>query len=552
MGWFSDPLARRELSGVARRWQHFAARGVLGLIMAWAVFYLWDRSAWAHAYGGTSAMSSLSREVFVAYFAGLMIFLPLLAAASAGDLVPREVRNGTLGLLFLTPLTPWRIVLGKWKAAMAQILLILLAGGPIAAICVYLGGVGPEELLWGAVLPFATAAFAGAVALFVSTFFRGLALTLIVSILALLAGIIGPVWILVDGFTMDGFRFIVLVHPVFAGLVAAEPRVGIPSDTWPLAAATAVAGALILIGLAAWRLPGRLNVPPGPSLMARMMARLDGFYESINVGRVRVLARSGEVWEGRALLWKELRTRASGKLRHATRFALGLLVLAVLPFLGSDDVLHDWMAVFVWVFSGLLVLQAVVGGVSLFVHEREGRQLDVLLATPLTSHEILMSKLTGGLSSLAPTSVIMALYLGAVAVVHPNGGELFGLALVPSGLFALFAYLLSAGASLRARTQRGAFGTSMGILLGLLVGIPAALGALDALGMRIDEDDVLAMTNPAAYLMYASAGMHRYAWGYVDRWDGSYLVIYLFLYGAACAALLVWMRASFDRLAGRV
>src|SRR5688572_3053386 len=133
-GFFDDPLTRRELSGVSRRWQTFVARTLAAVVMVCAVYYLWRRSAGAYRHGDYSAMASLSRDVFMMYFGALMAFLPLLAVSAASDLVTKEVRNGTLGLLFLTPLTPWRIAAGKWKAVMAQALMILFAGGPVAAI----------------------------------------------------------------------------------------------------------------------------------------------------------------------------------------------------------------------------------------------------------------------------------------------------------------------------------------------------------------------------------------------------------------------------------
>jgi ABC-type transport system involved in multi-copper enzyme maturation permease subunit len=553
MAFFDDPLTRRELSGIARRWQTFAARVVIGVFIGWAVYYLWERSAW---HGQHSALAALSREVFTAYFGGLMAFLPLLAVSAASDLITKEVRNGTLGLLFLTPLTPWRIAAGKWKAAMAQALLILFAGGPVAAICVYLGGVGAWEIVWGCVLPLATAGFAAAVALFFSTVFRGPATTVVVSILALLAGIVGPVWLLKDTGRNDGLEILAVTHPVFAALVSAEPRVARDAElslyAWIPASVVAALCAWGVVFAAAMRLPGRVHAVAGPSLLSRFMAELDRFYESINVGRVRLLARSGEVWQSGALLWKELRTRTSGKLRHATRISLALLLLAMIPFSGLVWDLRDGLGLLMWAFPCLLALQAVVTGVSLFVHEREGRQWDVLLSTPLTSGQIVMSKLAGGLAGLAPTAIIGLLCLGALCAVHPNGGELWWVSTVPAGTFSLFAYLLSAAASMRATTHRGAFGMSTGILLALLAGLPAVAGALDSLpGWRLDVDELLAWSNPAYYQDLPFSTVNRSYGNVFYNMDGSYFVLYMLLYGGASVGLLAWMRLRFDRLAGR-
>lgn len=543
MGLFNDPLARRELSGQARRWQTYAARALVALAMLAAVYHIDKRASYMGV--SLSALASTAREAFTGYFMCLMILVPLTAAASAADAITKELRGGTLGLLFLTSLTPWRIAAGKWKAAMAQALLILVGGAPIAAICVYLGGVEPGELLWAAALPAASAAFAAAVALFYSTVFRGPMLALIVSILTLIAGVLAPVFL-----TSQDRRSLELladIHPYYAALARVA---GLPGGSWINASLFSLFVSVLVVAAAAARLPGRLHVVPGPGPLSRLMERLDAFFERLNRGRRRFFVGSGEVWEERALLWKELRVRAGGRLRHASRIALALLLVAALPLLAADQGMLDWIGVFFWLFAGLLTLQAVVAGVGLFVHEREGRQWDVLLATPLSSEEILGCKLIGGLASLAPTSAVFVLYVSVIAAFTNSGAELWWGLLPPIGLFALFAFLLSAGASLRARTPRGAFGSATGVLLGILLGLPLLGGILDLGNVRA----IMAWTNPGFYLSWASERLRN--WGYGSSYYehvslGEPLVMFGVLYAAACAALFARMRAKFDVLAGR-
>ncbi len=552
MRFFDDPLMRRELSGVARRWQTFVARGVVGAMIAWAVYYLWDQIDSRTAYFGYSALAALARDVFTLYFAGQMLFLPLLAVSAAGDLITKEVRNGTLGLLFLTPLTPWRIAAGKWKAVMAQVALILVAGGPVAAICVYLGGIGSFELVWGSALPLASAAFAAGLVLAISTMFRTLAITVIVSLVALLAGIFVPLYLTVE--SRDGMELLARVHPVFAAVVTVEPRLGRSTDlvdtAWlsaSLAAALATGG---LLALAAARLPERSRLLPGPSAMSRLMARLDRFYESINVGRRRFLVGSGQVWESRALLWKELRTRSAGKLRHAVRMAVALLLLGVIPLAFAD---RGSQVLLLGVASGLLLLQAVVAGLSLFVHEREGRQWDVLLSTPLRPRDIVVSKLLGGLPALGPTAAVGSLFLG-VLTWFAHGG-LLGWAVYagPLAVFSAFAYVLSAACSLRCRSHRGAFMLSLGLLLGILAGLPVGAEVLDSFpGLHVSSRDVLPWSSPFWYLDFVGDRLYGHWGGW--WWNGSdleYLPHYFTIYVGATGVLLGWMLARFDRLAGR-
>lgn len=561
----ADPLMRREMSGMARRWTTFAARMAAGLGMAWAVWELWGaverRSQYAGSLLGMSDLAGMGRQVFVIYLAGLLVGLPSVAVMAAADLVPKEVRNGTLGLLFLTPLTPWRIVTGKWKAAMAHVVLLLLAGGPLAAICVYLGGVGPVDLLWSTLLPLAAGAFAAALTLLVSTLFRTAAVTFIVSVVLLLLGVFLPA--LAVNHDRTGFELLVRAHPVFAAYVCAEPRLargtGLGEEAWM--SATAVAGLLTLglLALGAVRLTGRLQVQPGPGLLARVMRRLDGFYESINVGRVRLFLRSEGVWESKALIWKELRTRAAGRLRHATRLAVALLILAAVPLTAGFDGSMEAYAVFLGLMQGLLALQAVVAGVSLFAGEKDGRQWDILLSTPVTVPQILGSKLAGGLVTLAPTAVVFLLVVGALQLVLTKGAWFGVHAAVPAVVFVLFAYVVGAGASLRCATHRGAFGLAMGVVLGVLAGIPLLLEILHDLHLLRLEWETRLFLESLHPVHYLDSAARHLRWGgdgraYYERYGDplTSLSVYVALHAGATGVALVWMLQRFNRLTGRV
>src|SRR6516162_1947877 len=83
-------------------------------------------------------------------------------------MIARETRNGTLGILLLSSLTPARVVVGKWKSVMMIALSIYLCGLPVQAIAVYLQGVGPADLVRSAAWTLGVAAVAGAVSIYFS------------------------------------------------------------------------------------------------------------------------------------------------------------------------------------------------------------------------------------------------------------------------------------------------------------------------------------------------------------------------------------------------
>ena len=62
------------------------------------------------------------------------------------DCLSRERREGTLGLLFLTDLRSYDVVLGKTAAASLNMVLTLMAALPVVAIPMLMGGVSLMQL----------------------------------------------------------------------------------------------------------------------------------------------------------------------------------------------------------------------------------------------------------------------------------------------------------------------------------------------------------------------------------------------------------------------
>ena len=88
---------------------------------------------------------------------GIMIFLCNIAGIYlTADCLSEEKRNGTLGLLFLTNLRGYEVVLGKMSVGTIQAVLGLLAAVPMLVVPVLMGGVDPMLVLRMAVVLFAT------------------------------------------------------------------------------------------------------------------------------------------------------------------------------------------------------------------------------------------------------------------------------------------------------------------------------------------------------------------------------------------------------------
>jgi ABC-type transport system involved in multi-copper enzyme maturation permease subunit len=547
-----DPIVLKELAGASRRWTLYALRIVYAAVIALILWSFWEMVGRRMAYRPSlSDYAELGRELFSVFAACQMLFAALAGTAAASDLVTREVRAGTLGLLSLTPLSSWRIAFGKWKAAMVEGSTLILCGLPLLAMCYYLGGVGLWEVAWGTSLALASAALAAATALLFSSLFRAGYVALIAALLALAAYTFLAAW---AAFEWNLEALVAYLHPAIAATGAIETGRGREEYGWIGASAfSLVCSGLLLLGAAA-RI-GRLAAwAPRPSLLARAMEAMDRFYEGINPSGLRLFAAKEGVWESDALLWKELRTRAAGKLRYATRIGLGLLLLLVPFVLALPD--DDWQAPAVWGSGLLLLLMAMAVGVGLFVREKEERKWDVLLSTPLSAWEILRAKLLAGLAALAPLWVISSLYFVLVAWAYRLGLLGWMVTTGAIGLAVLFAYAVGAWASLRSRRMRSAFSITLAVMAGILLILPIVIELLNDLPrVHWSRDEfprcLIRLTSPETFLDPLSR--LGWTWDLRDRYADlmPWFVGYVSIYGLGIA-LLVWrMLAKFNRITGR-
>lgn len=143
------PVMLRELREESRRpatyWLRVGCGLVLGATLTWMIFGPpFDMNmggvvpSGSHVYGA---------RLFGAVNAALLIALALLAPLLTADTLSRERREGTLGLLFLTPLTARGIVIGKTLVHLLRGATLFLTLLPGLIIPITLGGVGWSDVL---------------------------------------------------------------------------------------------------------------------------------------------------------------------------------------------------------------------------------------------------------------------------------------------------------------------------------------------------------------------------------------------------------------------
>ncbi len=132
------PIVARELRVAARKPGTFWLRllvafGVI-VVVAW-IFLVWQNQS----------QREVGRMIFGALAGGLMFYCVFAGVRTTADCLSEEKREGTLGLLFLTDLRGYDVVLGKLVANSLTVFYGVLAVLPVMAIPLLLGGVTVGE-----------------------------------------------------------------------------------------------------------------------------------------------------------------------------------------------------------------------------------------------------------------------------------------------------------------------------------------------------------------------------------------------------------------------
>ncbi|HTD65608.1 MAG TPA: ABC transporter permease subunit [Candidatus Limnocylindria bacterium] len=138
------PIVTRELRVASRRAATYWTRFTFGLLAIVVGSF-----AWAMLFRESPRSTGIA--LFVSLSVIAYIYSLIAGAISTADCVSEEKREGTLGLLFLTDLKSYDIVLGKLAASSVTAIYGLLAIFPVMGIPLLLGGVAPSEF-WRVVL----------------------------------------------------------------------------------------------------------------------------------------------------------------------------------------------------------------------------------------------------------------------------------------------------------------------------------------------------------------------------------------------------------------
>ena len=542
-----DPVTLKEIYAISRRSQTYIGRVVYVGVIALILWEFWTFNVSRTAFLSPSASAALGRKLFNQFVPFQMLMVTLAAIGASADRIIREDAAGTLGLLMLTPLTSRRLLMSKWKAALAQSGSLILCGIPVVAVCVYLGSVGPWDLLWCFALTGSMALLASAFGLRASAVCSTVPRALMLGVLYMLGFALLPLTLVFVG-GVAAFFAAPFLHPVYsAGFLLFKD--GATSDIWSFAwIPSTISSALI----ARW-IVIRIVRPLEKRVSSPSRQGLAHDHEPPSHPS-ELLSPEGrrpppdrdvrEVWDRDPLLWKELLTRAGNRwtMESKALFLIYGLIFILLSWLFTKG---NSLGTFAFLGS-LFALLAAVNGAALFAPEKEGRKLDMLLSSPITAASIVRSKLLAGLASPEAIRVVL-LGLGTAVAFSWWSGPGVILYCAVFLIFVLFVFTLAAAVSLHAQSLQGAALATLGVLCGLLLILPIAASlVVPALG---DHESLarflLACTNPVSVLepLDRAGGERGEALG---RFLGFFL-----LYGSATGGLVGLMLWRFDRVMGR-
>lgn len=377
------PIIDRELRGASRQWRTHYARSLAGGIALGVSLYLI-----AILHGPFVAANSGSEILIVSSILAMIISL-YGGVNRTCDSISVEKREDTLGLLFLTHLKGYDIVLGKLGANSLRAFFLLLSVLPILSVPLFLGGVSGEELVRVTATLLNALLLSVSVGILVSVLTRSqrnshLAAGGIVSFLAILLPVSA---LLVQRFSNVPWLalYLNLPSPAFALQLSFASSFGLSTNLFWTAIGIQFAISILMIVAACLLVPHTWTTKSAtPWAFKDWLTRLNyGPIHVRSVRRARMLDRNPIYW-----LLSRIRF---GPLWPAL-YAIGTLMLAgILIVHFSIPMEPAFVVFFIGMASNDLAMRIRVASIASLGlgQERQSGALEMILSTPVTVQEMI-------------------------------------------------------------------------------------------------------------------------------------------------------------------
>lgn len=201
----------KELRGRMRGRRAFVILTIYLLFLAgfaWAWELIAERAYGnTGAFGGSSAAFAsalIGQEIFGALLIIETLLVVFLAPAFTAGAISLEREKQTLDMLTATPISSLAIVIGKLLSALTYVFILIIASIPLTAMVFVFGGVGPDEVLRGYIVLFASAIGLGALGLFISALMQRTQAATVVTFFGVMALTMGSLFVVLFWTTMAG------------------------------------------------------------------------------------------------------------------------------------------------------------------------------------------------------------------------------------------------------------------------------------------------------------------------------------------------------------
>jgi ABC-type transport system involved in multi-copper enzyme maturation permease subunit len=393
--WLGNPVFLREIHQAARRRFTYGLRLVYGAVVLLFLSQFYGILVTGRL--SPSEFAFMARMLYWQFFSLQVIAVTIIAIVSGSDLIQREMRADTLGLLSLTLLGPFRLVTGKWLAAMAQPASLILCGAPVLASCSFLGAVGADDVAMAVATSFASAGLAAAYSIRAAAQFRSAIASGLVAALAY-GGHFFVATIAAAAFSSLAPWIASALHPL--GPLAFQDSS--PAGWhWILSVAVTALITIQVLRRAAARLSDAEALQARPVQLSQDIEARES-YSKEAAANLGIRWRDAAVSEQHPLLWKEIRTRPAAHVACEIRLFV-LIVMGVAVLVG---LLNEEFSGVPSVMAALLGLLAIPGGAALFSRDRENRRWEPLLSTPVRAKDLIAAKLLS--TPLSPEGKVLA------------------------------------------------------------------------------------------------------------------------------------------------
>jgi ABC-type transport system involved in multi-copper enzyme maturation permease subunit len=410
------PVFKFECLLTSRRWTHFAGRvlflGLLLTVLALMVFEL-DREA-AQAQQRPS-MVKAGEYFFFAIISTQLSLLFLLGPAVAADAICLDKARGALLPLLTTQLSSYEIIMGKFTARCLPVCAYVIAGLPVMAICLLLGGIHPEVIFGSLLVCFGVALIGASGALLLSVLctkpFEVILVCYLAWILFLLllpASALFPAWISSSyllAWVGDAVQYSNPFFLCFAPYVS-PGSVSMLDFLYFFLASCGLSALFLTIATLVLR---RVVIRDG-AVTTKQRQRWWS-----KVRRPNWLRLPGPSLDNNPVLWREWHRQRPSRWVRAVWFLYALIATGASLFCFLSLVLTEGrisieLGVMLNAFQvGIGLLLVSVTSVTSFHDERTRGSLDVLLTTPLSSVQVFWGKWWGSFRVIPQLAIMPTL-----------------------------------------------------------------------------------------------------------------------------------------------